>query len=61
MNGHKGTPSLRPTAIQMMVELSILRPMEDIGNAFSHFPDSGVDEAIRQAQEDGLSALASRP
>ena len=48
---HKGTSSLSPTAI-WMVELLILRPMEDIGNAFSHFPDSGVDAARRRAWED---------
>ena len=53
--------SLSPTAIRM-VELSILRPMEGVGNAFSHFPDSGVDEAARRwAWEEGLSALFSRP
>ena len=33
--------------------------MEEIANAISHFPDSGVDAARRLAREDGLSALLS--
>ena len=41
-------PSLMPTAT-LMVLLSILRPREEIGKAFSQAPDSLVDAANKRA------------
>ena len=53
----EGDPSLRPTAT-LMVLLSILRPREEIGRAFSQAPDSLVEAAKRRAIEVALEALS---
>ena len=43
-----------------MVLLSILRPREEIGRAFSQAPDSLVEAGKRRAIEVALEALSNR-